>query len=475
MIWTIYNYCNIFSIAKSLHREYIKNERIDEIQVIKLYDIVRNSGCVCIKFFQWILPLLEINFEEIPPWFKILEKIYDNCIIHEKDYTFKIFEEENGYDFNERYELQSVIASGSIGQVYKIKETYTGKLLAMKVLHPNVRRDIWYFEILSNLLLWIPRYRDMLIEHAPVDVSGFINEFNEQTDMIKESKNMNVYLESFSDSLHVYKIPKPISYTRNTLIMTYEESTKFENIECSEYIKSKMIRLMVIFIWNSHRHNICHEDVHKGNWGVRLDENNIKIVIYDYGLCARLLGNNTELYELLEKIFVDNGDTNKEIDNNIIDNLILLTSLCTGGDNQENIKNFIEDKFDSKNMLICDSKLYIKLLFDYAKRYKRLVDTSIMKYILVFSQMQGLVEKYYTIIQYPEQEINQSDSYRISIPDNYSLCKSENICKYYREHCLKKLDEKNETYDNLFLFTSENIKNNIDLLKNIKKQTEKKV
>ena len=85
------------------------------------------------------------------------------------------------------------------------------------------------------------------------------------------------------------------------------------------------------------------------------------------------------------------------------------------------------------------------------------------------------MSEYYIVVQYPEQEINQSDSYRISIPDNYALCKSFNICKKYRDHCLKKLDEKNENYDSMFHFTSESIKSNITLLKNIKKDIDDKI
>ena len=209
MIFQSYNYYRIFSLVTSLHRDYQNTESIDAIRIIKLYDLVRNSGCVCIKFFQWILPLIEINLNETPPWFKILEKIYDNCIVHEKEHTLRIFEKEHGYDLNERYELHNVIASGSIGQVYRVKEKYTGKILALKVLHPNVTRDIWYFKIFSKVLLWIPRYNQLIMRYLPVDMCGFIDEFEEQTDMINESRNMNMFLEAFNDS-PIYKIPKPI-------------------------------------------------------------------------------------------------------------------------------------------------------------------------------------------------------------------------------------------------------------------------
>ena len=283
---------------------------------------------------------------------------------------------------------------------------------------------------------------------------------------------MNMFLESFSDSLHIYKIPKPISYTKNTLIMTYESSTKFEDIECSEYIRSKIIRFLAIFFWNSHLHNICHEDIHKGNWGVQLNDNKIKLVIYDYGLCARLLGGKTILFELLQNIFVDNGDTRKDIDAKILDNIKDLIHICVNDIEKEIVSGYIDNIFKDKSMLIPDAKVYVRMLFECAKINKKLVDTSLLKIILVYSQLQKFIDEYYAIVQYPEQEINQSDSYRISIPDNYSLCKTEDICEFYRNDCLKKLDTKNESYDSVFLFTSENIKNNQEFLKNMIKKTD---
>jgi len=474
MIFQSYNYYRIFSLVTSLHRDYQNTESIDAIRIIKLYDLVRNSGCVCIKFFQWILPLIEINLNETPPWFKILEKIYDNCIVHEKEHTLRIFEKEHGYDLNERYELHNVIASGSIGQVYRVKEKYTGKILALKVLHPNVTRDIWYFKIFSKVLLWIPRYNQLIMRYLPVDMCGFIDEFEEQTDMINESRNMNMFLEAFNDS-PIYKIPKPISYTKNTLLMTYEVSENFDDCECSEYVKSKIIRLMVIFIWNSHQHNMCHEDIHKGNWGVQLKDGKPSLVIYDYGLCARLLGENTIIYSLLESIFIDNGDTNADIDGDIIEKLIQLVNICLDTVDKHKIEVFIREKFKNKSLLLCDAKIYLKMLFDCAEKYDTCINTKILKYILVFSQMQKFVDTYYKVVQYPEQEINQSDSYRINIPDNYALCKTENICKYYRDHCLAKLDEKNESYDSMFSFTSADIKTNISVLKAIKNNTAREI
>tara|TARA_B110000208_G_scaffold169979_1_gene211155 strand:+ start:1634 stop:3061 length:1428 start_codon:yes stop_codon:yes gene_type:complete len=471
MFKTLYNYYKIVSLASDIYRVNERTGVIDELSMLRLYELVRGGGCVCIKFFQWILPLLEIGHETNEPWFKILERIYDDCNIHGMEHTLGLFREENGYEFNERYELQDIVASGSIGQVYRIKEIYTGKILAMKVLHPNIARDILHFKIFSKVVLWIPRFKSLMLKYLPIDITGFIRDFEEQTSMITESRNMNMFLEAFSDSLSVYTIPKPISYTKNTLIMSYHESTKFDELECSEYQKSKIIRLLVIFMWNSHEHNMCHEDIHKGNWGVQLrPDNSISIVIYDYGLCTRLLGEETRFYSLIESVFVDNGDTTNGIDSDSVNGLVELTYICVKDIGYDITQRYIRKKFVDKSMLLGDAELYIKLMFELARDNNKLVDTHILKHFLVFSQLQSFIAKYYQVIQSPEQEINQSDSYRISIPDNYALCETENICKIYRDNCLKKLENTNTEYENLFLFTSETVKLNTDILRGIKQK-----
>ena len=224
-------------------------------------------------------------------------------------------------------------------------------------------------------------------------------------------------------------------------------------------------------MWNSHEHNMCHEDIHKGNWGVQLrPDNSISIVIYDYGLCTRLLGEETRFYSLIESVFVDNGDTTNGIDSDSVNGLVELTYICVKDIGYDITQRYIRKKFVDKSMLLGDAELYIKLMFELARDNNKLVDTHILKHFLVFSQLQSFIAKYYQVIQSPEQEINQSDSYRISIPDNYALCETENICKIYRDNCLKKLENTNTEYENLFLFTSETVKLNTDILRGIKQK-----
>ena len=130
-------------------------------------------------------------------------------------------------------------------------------------------------------------------------------------------------------------------------------------------------------MWNSFRNNICHEDIHKGNWGVNISEDNKpNLVIYDFGLCARLLGRDTILYDLLDDIFVDNGDTTHGIDDKVLNNIIDLTKICLKDIEYDSIKRFVKERWTDKDMLVFDTRKYINLLFECGRENNILVNTS---------------------------------------------------------------------------------------------------
>ena len=46
---------------------------------VELYDIIKQNGCVCIKFFQWLLPIIETYYckDNKPVWFKLIWRCVD--------------------------------------------------------------------------------------------------------------------------------------------------------------------------------------------------------------------------------------------------------------------------------------------------------------------------------------------------------------------------------------------------------------
>ena len=147
---------------------------------------INRCGAVCIKFSQWILPFIDnyyIKDDEKPRWFTHFEKIYDKCLTHSEEYSKKIYNDDflkdnkNGIEFDEKYEIIELIASGSIGQVYKIRKLITNEVYAMKVVHPEVRSQIKHFQILLKIIYWFPYICNYLKKNLPIDLRGFIDAY----------------------------------------------------------------------------------------------------------------------------------------------------------------------------------------------------------------------------------------------------------------------------------------------------------
>ena len=281
------NYLKLFIWSGIYYLQKCKSETIYKI-IIKN---IKESGCVLIKLTQWILPKVEViyNIDKNNPkdsWFFELEDIYEDCEYHSIQHTKKVYRQDFNRDIEDDYEIIGNIASGSIGQVYKLINKYDGTEHAMKVIHPNVGSKLYLIQAIVYLIYRIPILKDYFRYYFPFDMNDFISDFKTQTDMICEGNNLLYFNEIYKDQ-DVFVIPKVIKLSKNILIMSYEEGECFDDIESSDYIKMKIILLNKIFVKNNdYTHRLMHGDLHKGNWKVRLcDDDKIKIVIYDYGFC----------------------------------------------------------------------------------------------------------------------------------------------------------------------------------------------
>ena len=114
---------------------------------------IQDSGCIAIKFTQWILPKLEMIYDldsKKDIWFGKLEQFYEYCNIHDIGYTKILYENDFSEKITDDYLIESVIGSGSIGQVYKIKDKKTNKYYALKVVHPNLLGQIIFMKYLME-------------------------------------------------------------------------------------------------------------------------------------------------------------------------------------------------------------------------------------------------------------------------------------------------------------------------------------
>lgn len=322
----LWGYCKLYYKLNLLYNEYVRNGNVNTENGNRLIGLIHtdilNNGSICIKFCQWLLPILDniyVKDNEKPPWFISLENLYENCPIHSLDYTKQIFNTELKSNFDEDYEVIDIIGSGSIGQVYKIKNKHTQDLFALKIIHPDVKYQLLKFKSILLFALRFPCIRNKLFNLVPVNYVQFIENFEEQINMINEANYLSRMNYNYKDNDYVI-IPQLIRCSESCLLMTYEDGDIMDKMDLSQYQRTKIISLLYGFIsGNQLFDDIMHNDIHKANWKVRkVTENRYSIIVYDFGFCYQ----------------------KKEIDRPIIH---MMTNICESSDeNSDNREDVVK-------------------------------------------------------------------------------------------------------------------------------------
>lgn len=259
----------IYILYNCIYHNINNNDYID-----KLIDNIDRSGCLFIKIIQWILPRIEGSTSINNNIKNKLSKYYDKCNIHSLEYTNKIYKKEFGDDILSDYDIIDILGSGSMGQVYKIKEKKTGKFCAMKVLHPDIKYQYYIFYILFNIIFFFIDIKNYIYIK---DIGNIFIDLKKQTSLINESNNM-LQLKSINCD-KIFLIPDIIKFSDNVLIMSYIESEDKKNL--TEYKQESILIKLILLILSNSYYGISHADLHNGNWGIHKD----KIVLYDFGYC----------------------------------------------------------------------------------------------------------------------------------------------------------------------------------------------
>jgi hypothetical protein len=311
----LYHILNLQRLSIYTWLKYTVTGNIDFELVSRCKNEIIQSGFVTIKLCQWSLPRLNLLYDlEREEWFKELEKIYDSCYIHDKNYTKEIYNLTTGKNFDDEYILKEVIASGSIGQVYRIKDKKTGEIKALKCKHPGTnfqyRLSICIIRSISFFMTAIKRIHYRIF---PVDLETFFESLYAQVYLTNEANNLVKMYDNFKDTDRIV-IPKLYDYNDDMIIMEYIEGIKYDNLDISQNQRYKIcfllyltLRQMVLI------DNTLHGDLHKGNWKVIADHSSktmkYKIVLYDMGYCFKVQHG----LEILESIEQNNVDKLSEI------------------------------------------------------------------------------------------------------------------------------------------------------------------
>lgn len=421
---TLFRYTKLFAWLGIY--KYYPSDIVEDIIIKNIND----CGCVVIKFFQWIAPIIEMSEkkEQLFPVHK-LDSIYENCNFHSIDYTKSIYEKEYKESFDSKYEIKGLIASASMGQVYKVLEKKTGQIQACKVLHPNLYYHIYLFKLFANFLFKIPFISKWIHYYIPVKVDAFIQSFELQINLVNEANNC-MYFRKYYESNPFIVIPEVFRCSENTLFMSYEEGISFEKLKCSEYIKTKSALLLQLFTSNNKLLlGFMHGDTHKGNWKIRIDKDDInpKFVIYDFGYCWKIPRYIMEKSKYIDRVIYEmRGDIKNRHKclNDIIDMYHIFLNECCS---KESIREIV-----IMNGMVCDTRTLFPQLLQLCRKSNSLIDSVLFQILIITSQLYKNIETYHFTIP---DDINVYDHYYSKIvPDIFSFCKTHDIFNEYIEY-----------------------------------------
>ena len=423
--WSIFVniFYNFFFIYKSIQLiQKIKINSIDSIFIQDYIHIVNNAGVFAIKVVQWGLNRFKLMTENKNSEI-MLEKLdifYENCPYHSDDYTKKIFKLQFKFNISDKYEFNK-IASGSIAQVYKLKDKQNNKEYAMKIVHPNVRNQINISKNIFEILLLVNKY--IYKYKVSFDLKNFFTSIEGQINLVNEANYINKFYDKYKNNKYIV-IPEIIEYSRDIIIMTYEEGIFYDELNISEYKKGKIISLLELFLLNSMIiDKFVHADLHNGNWKVRQIENSkeYQLIIYDFGLCLDLKNFHIEDfyksiinydYELLSEI-ISNGIVNIENKDKAI-GIIL---------------NIIKKELDMRYM---DMNKVVTVILKNCYKLDIRFDSDYLTFLLLTINFQSVASKYShsggASNDYKGEDVIQKDFMKKSMyPHMISFCKHYNI------------------------------------------------
>ena len=283
-------YFNLFLNVLILNILYYKlTNNINYTFIRWLYNIINLNGCILIKIVQWINSNYEIlNIKDGKLIYDIFSPFYEDCNIHNLNYTKKIFFDEFKENFDDIIELDHSynIKSGSMAQVYK--GTYYNKTVAIKVIHPDIKYQLIFPIFYIKLYKFFVKNVSFLKKYDTVFIyDSFFNNLKNQTNMINEFNNMIYFYNTYIDNEYVL-IPEPLQATNNILLMEFIDGDKFESLDISIFEKQKIISLLNMFIKDCYffKH-YYHSDLHESNWKVIKYNDFYKLIVYDYGYISQ--------------------------------------------------------------------------------------------------------------------------------------------------------------------------------------------
>ena len=256
------------------------------------------AGPTFVKFGQWMSTRRDVFSEKFCDTLSVL---HSSVWTHSWEYTELALVAMLGEEWENQIVSisHSPIGSGGVAQVHKgYFYSATEKraiAVAIKVLHPEIRYDIYTDLNVLGRLAWIVELIPLLKWISPLDsVKEFRSVLLDQIDLTLEARNLDTFNRNFRNVKNV-SFPRPIwpLVTEEVLIETFHDGPsvadylKHEDTELRKKIAVIGVNSLLKMLFTD---NFVHVDLHPGN--VLVNNNNrdedLSIVILDAGLAKEL-------------------------------------------------------------------------------------------------------------------------------------------------------------------------------------------
>jgi len=246
------------------------------------YYAIYFSGPVFIKFAQWVGTRPDIFSEALVNRFT---NFHASAPVHSWRETKRTLEKcwPDWEDHLEFLDIENPLGSGCMTQVYKAKlkkKNETDKIVAVKVMHPNIKShleiDIDLIHAVYEICATIPYIKSYL--HW-AGLSSSVHEFREmmiaQTDLRIEAENIKRFSKNFESSTHV---SFPTVYddfvSEYVLVESFEDGDFISDVYGEPIAERRKLANIGInaFLKMMFDDNFFHSDLHPGNILVKKDE-----------------------------------------------------------------------------------------------------------------------------------------------------------------------------------------------------------
>ena len=410
MIYSLFNYTKLFLWSIFFYIDYKIYDKCNiNLLNIFLYN-VQNTNVLAIKCIQKLIPYLRMT-ETNEKIIKTLSKVYEQNIYHSDKYTLKIYKKDFNEIFSKKYEIISCFSSGSIGQVYKIKDIHSDKFYAMKVIHPNVKYHIKFI----TTMIWL----FTLQKYVFFELDQFINNFISETNFNQEVLFMKQFYENYKNNNHII-IPQVYQWSKNIIIMDFIEGEIIT--ELSIYERSKYITLSLLFFNNNRKIlNLNHGDLHLGNFKKYKDN---KIVIYDFGFCFSI--DDSKIVEIFDIFYYHLIQCNKDLEYSYEECILYILKYNLKNYDLNNYKNDIQNMFLKTKFN--DMKDFTKIFFKFIINNRIIINIGFLNLLII---------SWYSI--------EQNDS---TTSDKLSFCQTYDIFNDYQKILKEDLTFKENNINN---------------------------